>query len=237
MTSLPPRQQVQQIVASLRRRLPGQIEGLLDHPRFTAGREALARLDDDAVAAATAAMPPEEAAAIAAALLERWAALADVELEPYAAIVAPDEVWIGQRPVVVPLSIEAGDGVTADEVAWDGATSVSPTTASITVQPPTGDRPVHLAIRAHVRGRTAAGRCILVASARIIIRQPRVILGDDHRRLITTDHTGRPAVGVVVDIGGVKLVTGPGGAIELEQRAPAGAPITVAGVAAGKIST
>ena len=236
MTTLPPRQQVQQIVASLRRRLPGQLDGLLEHPRFAAGREALNRLDDDTVAAAVAAMPPEEAAAIAAALLERWAVLADVELEPHAAIVVPDEVWIGHRPALIPLSIEVGEGVTVDEVAWDGATSTSATTASITAQPPSDDRPAVLSVRAHVRARTSAGRTILVATARVTIRQPRVILGDDHRRLVATDHTGRPAVGVVVEIGGARHVAGPGGALELDARAPTGASITVAGIPAGKVS-
>lgn len=236
MTTLPPRQQVQQLVASLRRRLPGQLEGLLDHPRFAAGREALARLDDEAVAAAVAAMPPEEAEAIAAALRERWAALAELELEPTAAIVAPDEVWLGHRPVAIPLSIEVDDGVTVDEVAWDGATAQSRTTASITAQPPADDRPALLAIRAHVRARTTAARTILVATARITLRQPRILLGDDHRRLIVTDHTCRPALGVVVEIGAARYVTGAGGAIELDARAPTGATITVAGIPAGKVT-
>lgn len=234
--SLPPRQQVQQIVASLRRRLPGQLEGLLEHPRFAAGREALARLDDEAVAAAVAAMSPEEAEAIAAALLERWSALAEVELEPTAAIVAPDEVWIGHRPVAIPLSIEVGDGITVDEVAWDGAASQSCTTASITAQPPADDRPAILSVRAHVRARTTTARTILVATARITIRQPRILLSDDHRRLLASDHAGRPALGVVVEIGGIKHITGAGGAIELDTRAPTGAAITVAGIPAGKVT-
>lgn len=233
MSTLPPRQQLAQLVSSMRRRLAGQLDGLLDHPRFATGREALARLDDDTLANALAAMPPEEAGAIARTLLERWAAVAEVELEPHAAIVHPEEVWIGARPVAVTVSVEVGDGLTVDGVAWDGATAAAdPRTATILVQPPS-DRAGDITVRAHIRARGASGRCALAATARITVRQPRITLGDDRRRIVATDHTGRPAVGVELAVGALTAVTGPGGLVELDAPAPPGARITLAGVPVG----
>lgn len=233
---LPPRQQLVQVVSSLRRRLPTQLEGLLDAPRFADGKAALLRLDDDALASAAAAMPPDEAGALAAALRARWADLAEVVLDPHAAIVHPDEVWVGDRALAVALAVEAGDGVTIDEVVWDGATAgPGSLVATATASPPAGTAPAALVVRAHLRARTEAGRCALVATARIAIRQPRLTVSDDRRRIVAVDHTGRPAIGVALGLGAATRVTGAGGLVELDAPIAAGTPLTLAGIPAGRV--
>lgn len=233
--TLPARQRLVQVMASLRRRLPSQLEGLLAHPRFAAGAAALDRLSDDALADAIGALPPDEAAAIADALLARWARLADVVLDPHAGIVHPDEVWIGARPVVIAIAVEVVEA-DVDDVAWDGAVAdADPRRATITIPAPAASGPADVFVRAHVRARTAAGRCALVASARIPVRQPRLAISDDRRRVVATDHAGRPAVGVPLGIGDRVVVTGPGGLVEVEQPLAPNAALTLAGVPAGRV--
>jgi len=234
--TLPARQRLVQVMASLRRRLPAQLEGLLAYPRFATGVAALDRLSDDALADAIGGLPPEEAAAIADALVARWARLAEVVLDPHAGIVHPDEVWIGTRPVVIAVAVEVVEA-DVDDVAWDGAVAdADPRRATITIPAPAAAGPAEVFVRAHVRARTAAGRCALVASARMSVRQPRLAISEDRRRIVATDHAGRPAIGVPLGIGDRVVVTGAGGLVELEQALAPSTPLTLAGVPAGRVS-
>src|SRR5688572_26150871 len=107
MTPFPPRRRLAQVLRSLAKRLPAQVDPILEHARFADDARALARFADAAhVDAATAPLPPEEASRLADLLLARWERVGRVMLEPEAAIVAPDELWIGRDLLRVPLTIE-----------------------------------------------------------------------------------------------------------------------------------
>ena len=232
ITPLPPRHHLTQVVLSLAVHLPRQMEGLLQHGRFAQAAAALARLADSAyVDDAVAGLAEDEAARLAGLLLERWRHLGDPILEPIAAIVAPAEIWTGAEPVRVAVEVLVLGTEPGWEAVWDGTTSASGARAVLVADPETAVA----SCRAHVRARTATGRVALVATARILVRRPKVTVRDDGRRIVVLDQQGRPAVGVVLQIGEVEHRTGPGGLAELETPAPRGAPLRVQGIAAGKI--
>lgn len=236
MSELPPRRHLARVVRALARHLPGQMAGLLEHARFAGGRAALGRLSADAaVEAAIAAVSPEEAADLAGLLVARWAQIGVVALDPDAAIVGPDELWLGDAPVRVALELQVVDAEPGWEAVWDGAAAGPDPARAVAVASPPGDEPAVLAVRAHVRARTAAGRGALVATARIALRRPRVIVADDRRRVIATDQAGRPAVGVRLAIGGEVHLTGPGGLVELAEPAAPDLPVRVEDILAGRI--
>lgn len=235
--AIPPRARLVHLVRSLAAALPGQVGGLLDAPRFAAGRDALLRLADTAGEAASA-MEPDEAAWLADTLLTRWAQIADPVLEPFAALLAPDELWIGDGPVRAPITV-ATEGVDDDwEAVWEGAVLPTPPaqTAVLAVEPLAADGRATATVRARVRARARAGaRCLLVAETTIALRRPAVVLGDDGRRVVVRDQAGDPAVGVDLQIGAMRLTTGPGGLAELPRPAEPGAAIVVQGIPTGKV--
>lgn len=230
--ALPPHQRLVQIARSLVRHLPGQLAPLIHAPRFADAVAALTRLADDAhLAAATSALADSEAAWLCDLLLSRWAAIGAPVLEPIAAIVAPAELWIGREPVRVTVAVAVVGADPDWEVVWDGATATTPGHAVALAEPSAAT----IALRAHVRARTSAGRVALTAAARIVLRRPVVTVRDDRRRLVVADQHGAPAVGVTLVIGDVEHITGPGGLVELGTAAAPGAPMRVQGIAAGRI--
>lgn len=236
LSDLPPRARLLQVIRSITAALPGQMEGLLGAPRFADGAAALARLADPAHAAeAASAMPPEEAAWMADRLLSRWASIAPVVLEPTVAVVAPDAIWIGDRPARVTVSL-ATSGVDDDwEAVWEGSVIPGPPGKScvISASPPEGDAPAEAVVRARVRARAGGQRCVLVAEARVPIRRPRITASDDGLRLVIADHTGKPAPGARVEVGDQIFESGPGGLVALPRAAAADLPVRVEGVFAG----
>jgi predicted NBD/HSP70 family sugar kinase len=231
-SALPPRAHLDQVVRSLVRHLPDQLAGLLSHGRFTDGAAAMGRLGDDAEwPALLAALGDDEAAWLAEVILERWSALADVVLDPVAAIVAPPEVWIGGEPVRIPVRVSVVGAEPGWETAWDGAAAIDAARAVAVAAPGVAS----VVCRAHVRARTAAGRTALTAVARIAVRQPSVSVREDLRRFVVSDQTGAPGVGVTLRIGERDHVTGPGGLVELDEPAARGAALRVEGVLAGRI--
>jgi hypothetical protein len=56
-----------------------------------------------------------------------------------------------------------------------------------------------------------------LATRSVRLRRPVISLDDHRRRLVVRDHTGEPAAGVEVDVGGQVYLTLPGGLLELEQ--------------------
>ena len=232
LLALPPRPQLAQLVRSLAHHLPIQLGGLLPHARFTEGATALARLADDRhLAAGVAALADAEAAWLAELLLARWSAIGEPVLDPEAAIVAPVEVWVGAEPVRVCVEVVVVGADPPWDAVWDGATAVSGARAVVVVKPGASAA----ACRVHVHARTAAGRMVLTAAARIAIRHPSVTVRDDRRRVVVVDQLGTPAVGVTLGIGGTEQVTGPGGLVELGQPAPRGAVLRVQGIVTGRI--
>lgn len=172
-----PRTDLLRAIRALAAALPSQMEGLLDSPRFKAGREALARLADPVYAArAVEQMNEEEAASLTARLYERWQRIGAVVLPREAMIVAPREIWAVQDPQHV--SIEAvAHGVDDDWVAvWTGPVLEGPPSKSATlvVRPPDAGQTTTVHVRAHVRARARGERCILIAEADIAVhRGPR----------------------------------------------------------------
>jgi len=232
-TALPAHHRLGRIVRALARHLPGQMAGLLDHQRFAAGVEALARLADPAhLDPALAVLPDVEADRLADRLLERWSRIADPVLDPEAALVAPAEIWIGREPVRVALELVVDGADPGWEAVWDGATPSGDGARAILTVDPTAES---AAARAHIRARTGAIRLALTAVARIEVRRPAVTVRDDRRRLVVADHRGRPAAGVTVRVGETEHRSGPGGLVELDEAPPTGAPLRVEGIFAGRI--
>jgi hypothetical protein len=228
---IPPRAELTQVVLSLARHLRTQLPLVADK-RFAEGAAALTRLaDEHRVEVAAASVGDAEAAWLSAVLRERWAYLAEPQLEPFAVIVAPREIWIGPEPIRVPLEVAVVGVEPGWEIMWDGATATTAGHAHAVADPAAGE----LACRAHVRARTSAGRTILIATARISVRRAAVAVRDDLRRLVVTDQHGTPAENVSLAIGDHMYRTGPGGLVELGHAAPRGARLRVEGVPAGRI--
>ncbi|WP_147443305.1 hypothetical protein [Corallococcus sp. AB011P] len=238
MSALPPRQRLGHLVRSLSKHLPGQLDGLLENARFQDGAAALQRLVDPAhVEKALVRMSPEEAGWLADLLAERWSWIADVQLDPEVAIVAPDELWVGAEPIRLPLSLAAVGLDEGFEAVWEGAVLPGPPASSATLlaRPPEGKAPGIARVRAQVRASVRGQRCVLIAQAQVALRRPSVVVSDDRRRLLAQDHTGRPAVGCRLEIGPDTHVTGTGGLVELEVPAQPGASLKLEGIPAGRI--
>lgn len=237
MSELPPRARLAHVVRSLAKSLPGQTGTMLDAPRFAEGRDALARLASTAERAAQA-MTELEAAHLAELLLARWSDIGEPVLEPVAAIVAPEEIWVGERARRVELAL-ATSGVDDDwEVVWEGINieAAPARTAVLVAKPPEGDAAASAHVRARVRARATGGaRVLLVAEAAVRLRRPIVIASDDARRVVVRDHTGEPAVGVAIEIGEQRATSGAGGLVELAAPIEPDAQVRVHGVAAGRI--
>lgn len=243
MTALPPRMRLVRAATSLARHLPGELAALLDAPRFADERPALARLADaDHARAAAAAMSEAEASWLADLLVERWAAVAAVTLDPVAAIVAPAEVWLGRAPVAVTARV-AVDGV--DEgwrARWDGpdvaarADAEPADACTVTLRRADGEQPPpDLALRVAVEGRAAGARVLLVDHARVAVRVPALAVSDDRRQVLVRDHRERPAADTRVLIGDAERRTDAHGVVHLDQPAPAGAEVRVDGALAGRV--
>lgn len=220
MNPLPPRAFLRHVIRSLTTKLPAQMAGLLEAPRFAEGAAALARLGDEAHARSGAeAMTPEEASWMADRLFERWARIADAALDPAVFVVAPEELWMGDRAVQVPVSLSTL-GIDDDwEAVWEGSVLPGPPgkTCTLLASPPAGEAAAEAVVRARVRARASGQRCVLLAEARVKLRRPRVTVSEDGRKLLVADQAGRPAVGARVEIGDQVMTSGAGGLVELEK--------------------
>jgi hypothetical protein len=229
---LPPRQRLAHVLRSLAKHLPRQLEGLIEHARFSSGAAALARLaTDETLTEAAAALSEAEAERIAELLWSRWGDVAEPVLDPVAAIVAPAELWVGPEATRIPVRVVVLGAEPGWEAIWDGAISAAGERATLSADADASSS----SCRVHVRARTAAGRIVLVATARVSLRRPRVTVRDDACRILVEDQHGAPGVGVVLHIGEVEHRTGPGGLVELAQPAARGARLRVEGIAAGRI--
>ncbi|WP_147445151.1 hypothetical protein [Corallococcus sp. CA053C] len=238
MSDLPPRQRLGQLLRSMSKHLPGQLDGLLENARFTDGAAALQRLADPMhLEKALARMSLEEAGWLADMLTERWSGLAELQLEPEVAIVAPDELWLGAEPVRLALSLAAVGLDEGFEALWEGAVlpgAPSPK-ATLLAKPPEGNAPEVARVRAHVRASVKGQRCVLIAQAQVALRRPSVVVSEDRRRLLAQDQAGRPAVGCRLEVGTDVHLTGAGGLVELQVAAASGLPLKLEGIPAGRI--
>jgi hypothetical protein len=176
MSALPPRERLALVADSLVRRLPEQLSVLLSAERFADGRAAIERLSaPGATARAAAGLPPEEAQRLADLLLERWASVGEVQLDPAAAITGPEEVWASEQPGPVPYEI-ATLGVGGDWTAeWTGDATPDEggRRALLEVPVPAGDGEVLLRLQARVFARAAGRRQVLVAERTVRVRAHR----------------------------------------------------------------
>jgi hypothetical protein len=232
-TELPPRERLAHVVRSLLRRLPEDHAALLDAERFAEGRAALARLAAaGAVEAAVAATAPAEAAALADRLLERWGHIGEVRLEPHAAILGPEEIWLGEeapREIAFDLAVSGlAEGWSAN---WSGEArpDADGRAAVLELRPEAGADTARLAVR--VIGRGPEGRCILAAGRTIPLRRPRLELDAARRRLLLRDQHGRIGARVEVTIAGETWRTSDAGILDLPAPLPLGAEVTVGGAA------
>ncbi|RKH07360.1 hypothetical protein D7X32_01985 [Corallococcus carmarthensis] len=230
---------MEHLVRSLSKFLPSQLDGLLENARFKDGATALQRLADPGhVKNALERMSPEEAGWLADLLTERWSQIANVELDPEVAIVAPEELWIGAEPVRLMLSLAAVGLDEGFEALWEGAVLPGPPSSKATLlaKPPEGKAPEVARVRAQVRASVKGERGVFIAQVQIALRRPVVVVSDDRRRLLAQDQSGRPAVGCRLEIGSEVHLTGPGGLVELEVPAPSGVSLKLEGIPAGRIS-
>jgi hypothetical protein len=234
----PPRRKLAQVLRSLAKHLPAHVAPLLEHARFSEDAAALRRFADAAhLNAATDALDPGEAAWLAELLLERWSLVAEPILEPEVAVVAPDEVWVGNEPVDVVLSLETFGIEPGWEAVWEGDLAPGPPapTAILIATAPRGNEPLVLRARAHVRARSAGQRTLLVAATSVRVRRPVVVVSEDRRRILVTDQEERPAPGVRVSIGEQMHTANAAGLVLLTDPAPRGARLAVEGIAAHRI--
>jgi hypothetical protein len=242
--SYPPRARLQHTLRSLAQALPVEMASLLEGARFSDGVAALRRLSEEGyLQEAVAELSNEEAAWLAELLFERWSRIQTPHLLPAVALVVPEEIWLGDRPARIDISI-ATSGIASDyEALWHGADAVPGAKAKAVamVEPFMDDGPRTLAVTVRVRARVENGgqRCLLSAEARVALRRPRVMLAADRGELFVVDQTGRPGKGVTVEIGGARVMTnGEGKAAippELGASLEAGAPIRVEQVLAGRL--
>lgn len=220
MSRLPGRARLTRTLVALARNLPGQLQGLFDAPRFDAERPSLEGFaDPDRAAAAAAAMAEEEAGWLANLLAGRWAAVAEVVLEPAAAIRPPGDVWLGRQTATVPLEVVVeglDEGWTA---AWDGDIAGESAGASVLLEarPPAAAGPAHAVARVKVDGRADGKRTLLVDYVRIALRVPRLAVSADRQQLLVRDQSDRPAAGVRVTVGESLFRTDARGLVYLEE--------------------
>ncbi len=232
MTAFPPRQKLAHVAACLVRRLPDRFATLLAAESFADGREAVGRLADPAaLAAGAAAMAPEEAAWMADLLLERWGRIDAVELEPAAAILGPDEIWVADEARTVTLGL-ALLGLEDDwEADWSGDAKPSEEgrQAALSIIPlAAGGRPISRA-RVRVIGRADGKRAVVTTSHDVQVRRPIVTLSADRLTLTLRDQADLPGRASPVSIDGADHLTDGEGAIVLTLPARIDATILVDG--------
>lgn len=239
MNELPPRARLTRVVSALARHLPGELPVLLGGARFERERAVLQRLAVDAhVRAAAEALSDPEAAWLAELLLERWADIGTVQLEPIVAIVAPREVWLGDEPLRCTARV-AVDGVEPGwRARWDGerVDDDQRHAPELTLElRPGRERARDVTLHLSVEARHGSTRLLLIDQAQIRVRTPLLVISDDRRQLLIRDQHERPAAHVPVEIAGSAHHTSAQGVVQLPEPAPAGAEVRVAGVFAAHV--
>jgi hypothetical protein len=225
---LAPADRLAHVVRSLVRHLPGQVPTLLAAPPFEDGRAALGRLAaPGGAASAVAGVRPAEAARLADLLLERWAAVAEVVVDPGAVVVGPAEVWVADRPRTVAYqvaTIGVDDGWTAE---WSAGGPV------VDIPVPEGDDEVVRQLTVRVFGRVRGRREVVVGERTVLARRPVARLAPGGTALLVTDHRGRPAAEVDVEVDGAPHRTDRSGVVVLAAPVGPGVSVVVDGQAAG----
>ncbi|MDG1484519.1 MAG: hypothetical protein P8R54_33340 [Myxococcota bacterium] len=234
LDQLPPRQRLELVLASLCRHLPGQLGGILDDHRFNDTRSPLMRLSDPRWAVeAAAAMSEPEAAWMAEVLWQRWAQLGQPVLEPTARLGLPDEVWIGEHPVRVPVRLVVLGMDAGWTVRWRGSV-LDGDPPILFAEPPRSE--VWLSqVQVELNGTSQGQPRQLFLRAEVRLRRPAIVFDDSRTCLAIRDQDGVPAGRVQVVIGEVARESSREGLLVTEQPFPAGARVWIAGIAMGRV--
>ncbi len=258
MTAFPPRAQLVRVVISLAKHLPEDLGSLLEAGRFDAERTAVSRLADPAYAwAAARSMEESEASWLSGVLLERWAEVANVNLEPFAAIVARERVWLSRGAIAargvggdVQVNSPHNTAKVRFEVAvdglddgfavrWSGPRLDEDVETGAVVECELcledGSVPADVYARVTVEGRHSGKRILLVDEAKVRVSMPVFIISDDRKQFVFQDHLERRAVNVDVRVGSVDGRTDRAGTLHLEEPAEPGAQVYIEGTPAGRI--
>jgi hypothetical protein len=224
MSDLTAADRLAHVARSLARHLPDQLPTLLAAPRFEDGRAALTRLAAPGGAAgAVAGLRPAEAARLADVLIERWAAVAEVVIDPGAVVVGPDEVWVSGQPRVVQYDI----ATIAMEDGWTAEWSTGSPAVEFPV--PRDGEEVELVLTVRVFGRAQGRRQVVVGERTVRVRRPVAHLEPGGSRLVVADHLGRPASGVDMSVDSTFHHTDREGVVQFPEATPADAVVLVDG--------
>ncbi|HEX2063166.1 MAG TPA: hypothetical protein VHE80_01960 [Acidimicrobiales bacterium] len=212
MSEVPAKDRLAHVVTSVVRHLPGQLHTLLACSRFDQGRAALERLGAPGGAVgAVAGVRPAEAARLTELLLERWAAVGEVVVDPAAVVLGPEEVWVSDRPRTVRFdvaTIGVDDGWRAE---WLSGSQ------EIVVPVPGDGEDIVVAVTVRVFGRVRGARDVLVGERTVRARRAVARLSPDGRRVLVEDHLGRPAATTEVAVDGPTYVTDRRGTVQLDD--------------------
>lgn len=169
--------ELDRLVAQLAEELPGQMEGLLDQPRFAEGRAALERLRAaEWRGEALRPLSEGEAAWLLEALRARWATIVPKEARPEAPVVVPSRAAV-RVAIVAPAEVPANAGRVEVKlvvegleepvrVSWEGASPSGPRSAVVSV--PEGA--ARLTVGARVDGRREGVRVLEVVQIEVRVR-------------------------------------------------------------------
>ena len=164
-------------------------------------------------------------------LLERWGRIDAVELDPAAAILGPDEIWVADeaRTVTLGLALLGLDDEWEADWGGDAKPSEDGRQAALSVTPlPAGGRPICRA-RLRVIGRAGGKRAVVTAAHDVQVRQPVVALSADRLTLTLRDQANMPGQAVPMSIDGADHLTDGSGTVVLTLPAPSGATVLVDG--------
>ncbi len=208
MNELPGREHLLQVVESISKGTTEDLAAWLKALSLDSGAEALGRLSNQAaVADAVVRLDQREAAWLAAKLLVRWQRIAPLQLQPAAAILCADEVWLARGTKQLEVSIATSELESEWEVAWSGVDSEQGKTATLRLEAPSGNAEVTRQCSARIRGKSRGKRCLVVASKMVWVRKPVAVLDPARQRLVLCDQTGRPAAHVRVLVDGKDFTT------------------------------
>lgn len=242
MSPLPARTRLVQVIQGITRQLPVTRASLLGHSRFAAERGALERLANaDYCWAAARSMSEAEALWLAETLLVRWQELGPVTLEPVAAILGPQVIWLPARrsaasPAITTTLSVVVDGLDAGyRVRWESDAIPEAQREQPSVELRAPSEITEISARVSVDGKCGGERRLLVDQVTLCTAIPLLSVREDKKQLLIRDQSERPAAHVSVRIAKRDYQADATGSVMLDAPAEIGADVYVEGAFAGKI--
>lgn len=156
----PPKARLKRLIRAAILQAPEQMSTLLESERFEEGAACIRRLSDRAYLQEALAQTTETEAFLLADQLERGLRrIGDVPMEPAAAIVGPEEVWMNQSPLDVTLEIATLNLEEDWRAEWVGDGYPSEDSRQFFLTLASGS--VDAVVSVRVMGRCRGERCIL----------------------------------------------------------------------------